>query len=341
MIGTCPDGRESPRSAKVLDLVVTAVLAAAVPAPWAPFASAAVLAQDDFEQTDTTCWGRSRCAGYEVYGAGTGTTSIAVDGIRHSGSRALRVAFTRNEQAGGASMTIEPQEHLFTRYYDYYDQGFDFACGMKVHRLTSQTGEFADFDVISYSTGDTAGAGADYCGTNPMSGLHVGCNGGPHDWGSLFTPVRFERGRWTCVEHEIVLNQVGQSDGLVRLWVDGVLAGEKLGLFIRDASSQGVNRVLFGGWYSNGCAGRNPCVDPATESVRYIDDVVIANERIGCSPVDPVDPDPVDPAPDGGRPSAGVSGGCASGAARIPAALVAVLVAVAFVVRRPSRRQPR
>ena len=41
-----------------------------------------------------------------------------------------------------------------------------------------------------------------------------------------------------------------------------------------------LNWILFGGWYSNGVSG-NPCPNPDTASIRYIDDCVISDAYIG------------------------------------------------------------
>jgi len=69
----------------------------------------------------------------------------------------------------------------------------------------------------------------------------------------------FARGRWYAVETEIKLNTPGQSDGLLRIWIDGKLIAEKTQMNITGSVASPINRVMFGGWYSSSAAGRNPC----------------------------------------------------------------------------------
>ena len=56
--------------------------------------------------------------------------SLNVGGISRSGKQSLRVQFTRNEDYGGTWRKADGR-HIFSRFYDYYDSGFDFAAGMK------------------------------------------------------------------------------------------------------------------------------------------------------------------------------------------------------------------
>jgi hypothetical protein len=48
----------------------------------------------------------------------------------------------------------------------------------------------------------------------------------------LTSKTKWPLGRWVSVEEEIILNDVGKKDGVIRVWLDGELAGEnaKLGL---------------------------------------------------------------------------------------------------------------
>lgn len=71
------------------------------------------------------------------------------------------------------------------------------------------------------------------------------------------------------------LNTPGQANGWVRLTLDGDVIAERTGLEIRDNAAHKFNNVMFGGWYSNGAAGQNPSIDPATASTKLIDDVKI------------------------------------------------------------------
>ena len=108
-------------------------------------------------------------------------------------------------------------------------------------------------------------------------------NGGFNDWGGHYADLSFKRETWYCLEHEIKLNDPGLSNGEARIWVDGVLKVEAKNLKIREKKEHKLNLVLFGGWYSNGALGINPQPNPEQKSDRYIDDVVVSSQRIGCN----------------------------------------------------------
>ncbi len=260
-------------------------------------AAAQVIIQDDFEAADANCWSGpedSKCGAWTIYGH---RTSLAVGDIRHSGSRALKITFTGNEDAGGGLVSFPEESHIFTRYYDYYANSFDFACGMKVHRMSSfnEGAGINFFDTIDVLWGKGGGASErDFCGINEPDHIGYGGNGGPVDWNGFDGNPGMVRQTWYCVEHELRLNDPGSSNAEVRVWVDGQPVIQATGFDIRASLTAGLDSVLFGGWYSNGCGGQNPCPDPIVPSIRYIDDVVVGKSRIGCLG---------SPSPDGGAVS--------------------------------------
>lgn len=56
--------------------------------------------------------------------------------------------------------------------------------------------------------------------------------------------LELPRGRWAAVEQETVLNTPGQADGVVRMWVDGVLAYERNGLTLRKSEKARFSGIL-------------------------------------------------------------------------------------------------
>lgn len=248
----------------------------------------------DLEGLDANCFlapPSPGCSGWTgIRNAGT----ITLSGEKtHTGKSALRIEFLKNEDYGGAYRKTEGR-HIFTRFYDYYDVGFDFAAGMKIHRLTSfnEARQLNDYDIILQLKAEEPGA--NYCGPTDAKWIALTYNGGPVDWGSVearFTPAR---GRWYSIETEVKLNTPGLSDGEARLWIDGRIVAEKRGMNLVGAITAPINNVMFGGWYSNAAAGKNPCPDPVAPSRRYVDDAAIAGAYIG-----PVaggsTPDPIPP----------------------------------------------
>jgi hypothetical protein len=246
-------------------------------------ARAQLIFQDDFEGSDPSCWSSrpaAGCGGWtSIQDAGI---ALVTTGEAHSGKRSLRLTFAKDEEFAGANRTVSAR-HIFTRFYEYYDENFDFANGMKIHRLSAYDAsrQLNDFDIILYSKAE---GGPNFCGKTDAHYLNLTYNGGPVDWGLVGGILQTQRKRWYCIETEVNLNTPGKSDGEVRIWVDGKLFAEKKGMNISGSIASPINRVMFGGWYSNGAAGKNPCPNPANPSIRYVDDVAISGSYIGTIP---------------------------------------------------------
>lgn len=56
---------------------------------------------------------------------------------------------------------------------------------------------------------------------------------------------RFTPGRWTQIAEEVAVNTPGQSDGSIRVWVDGQLVIERTDLDVREQPQTGVDGLLF------------------------------------------------------------------------------------------------
>jgi hypothetical protein len=80
--------------------------------------------------------------------------------------------------------------------------------------------------------------------------------------------------RWYGAEQYIKLNTPGQSDGIMRAWIDGKPAFEKTGVRFRDVDSLKIEMV----WLNVYQGGTKPA---KTEDHMYIDNVVIARNYIG------------------------------------------------------------
>lgn len=275
----------------VIVLFLIPMMAQAAPAPGTakhpataqPEASAAspILYASDLEDQEAACWSRrprAGCLGWS--GIRDACFNLCVGEMSHTGAKALKITFAANEDYGGAYRAVDGR-HLFTRFYDYYSPGFDFAAGMKIHRLSSfdAAAQKNEFDIILQLKADEPRS--NNCGLTEAKWLALSYNGGPVDWGSVegrFSPVR---GRWYLVETEVKLNTPGFSDGEARVWIDGKVVLERRGMNISGKVASPINSVLFGGWYSNSAAGRNPCPNPFGPSIRYIDDPAISSAYIG------------------------------------------------------------
>lgn len=54
----------------------------------------------------------------------------------------------------------------------------------------------------------------------------------------------FPRGRWIALEQEVVLNQPGQKNGIMRIWVNGALRFEKSNVIVRDPAPAAITGVM-------------------------------------------------------------------------------------------------
>lgn len=87
------------------------------------------------------------------------------------------------------------------------------------------------------------------------------------------TPVA--RGQWQCVEIRVALNSAGNEDGIFQMWIDDQLVAESQTLnWLGSYDDFGINAVSIESYWNSG--------SPTGQS-RYIDSLVIAKQRIGCT----------------------------------------------------------
>jgi hypothetical protein len=239
----------------------------------------------DFESENATCWGTRNSSGYTTSPCGAWASvgkfpaSLVTGEKARSGTRAFKATFGTNEDSAMARLTTDVN-HVFVRFYEYYDTDFDFAAGMKTLRLQSfnEAAGVNYYDLIAYSTAVPTSGSYDHCGINNMRSIALSRNGS-FRWAE--PNLSLQRNRWYAIETEVKLNTPGVSNGEVRMWVDGQNIMQVTGIDIRGTDTHNINRISIGGWYSNGAGGNNPCPNPAVASRRYIDDVVVATQYIG------------------------------------------------------------
>lgn len=82
-----------------------------------------------------------------------------------------------------------------------------------------------------------------------------------------------QAGRWVCVEAHVKLNTPGQKDGIMRLWVDGLLQCDRKALDWRGTYTEhGINAVFLEAYWNKG--------SPVEQS-RWYDDFVVSTKPIG------------------------------------------------------------
>lgn len=251
---------------------------------------------NNFEAEDQACWSQhlSSGSGFNVPGCGdfieighrdSILLSNSVNAL--SGNKALRISYFNNEDRGQAILPIAGADYVRTTQHLFFNQSYDFAFGEKFHRIYSYNpiADRVNFDIVAVIKGRPLPglSDRDMSGINDSEELSLRYNGdlvGNLDWGSAASDyINLERERWYQFTTEIQLNQVGQSDGFVRLFMDGSLIAARSGLQIRSSEDHLINSVLFGGWYSNGVLG-NPSINPAAPTSFLIDDISVSTSSV-------------------------------------------------------------
>lgn len=162
---------------------------------------------------------------------------------------------SRKDQAalGGtqffADLDMPPQDAVRLSYYVRFSKDFDFVKGGKLPGLFG--GTVTDGREIPDGTNGFStrymwrknGRGEVYSYL-PSSREH-GTSLGRGNW-------RFERETWHHLEQEVVLNQPGQRDGRIRVWVDGEKVLDQGGLTFRTTENLKIEGILFSTFFGGG-----------------------------------------------------------------------------------------
>ncbi|GIZ52513.1 polysaccharide lyase [Noviherbaspirillum aridicola] len=80
----------------------------------------------------------------------------------------------------------------------------------------------------------------------------------------------FKKGVWHRVVQEVVLNDPGQANGVVRMWFDGVAVGEATGLVVRTDDALKVDGMFFDVFYGGNDDTWAPSVDTTIEFADFV-----------------------------------------------------------------------
>jgi hypothetical protein len=244
---------------------------------------AGVIYSNNFDNEKVGCWNdvkkqwRSNCG--DFYGIGSyDRMKLSTAHVRSGTYAALQTA-KYNENRGQAYIQLaDPMsqtsgyDELYIRIWNYFtgdDGTYDHGWQPKIMRVYSSDGSKTAFDIVSCLM--------DLDGDRDSEYIKVAFNGGPVNWGQPSGSYRAPNNQWVSFELHIKLNTPGLSNGLVELFVDGDKKVSKSNINIRGNYKYKMNRVLVGGWYSNGG------VNSDQNNYRYMDDLVISTEYIGNS----------------------------------------------------------
>ncbi len=92
----------------------------------------------------------------------------------------------------------------------------------------------------------------------------------------------FEAGTWYHLQHRVVMNTIGQHDGIIQAWLDGVMVLDLQNLRFRDAPTDPdktplqINQMYFSTFFG----GKGSQWEPTKDERIYFDDFVISTEFI-------------------------------------------------------------
>ena len=178
-----------------------------------------------------------------------------------------------NNKPGGISLpwtpsTIEQPNAACLSYDVFLPADFDFNNGGTLPGLFGTTSAGLYSDVPRFSSNL-----AWYIGGAPKLYLETKTSDGPQ--GALYDTYEsvIARGRWVRVDQEVILNAPDQSDGIVRLWLDGKLETDVRGAALRTSSAMTIagvaGDVYYGGSTTFGKAATDTTVWLSPFEIRW------------------------------------------------------------------------
>jgi len=169
---------------------------------------------------------------------------------RHSTSQFLRINFPegslnkgRKFHNGGIHFTsdLPESDSLYLRYYIRLGQYFPIRNTIILPGLSFQDKNYktsTDFNVVINSEGKP-GISFQSLQGNKITNL------------ASIEVFLLEKNKWYCIEQRIKLNEIGSSNGELKLWIDGVLVMGKSNLNLKTSSYQKLNAINFSAFIKN------------------------------------------------------------------------------------------
>lgn len=174
----------------------------------------------------------------------------------------MRVTYPVNEAEGGIMVRVDYPERVMAECDLLFERPFDFPQGLKIFRIQSfDEGQGVNnWDVILVARGAESQGGI-----NPMLSLEAARNAGAW-WGSA--QFAFREDVWYRLGIELRKGQAARpKSGMLRVTVDGKPVLDLASVEVISGSGHfadgRINRLHYGGWYSNG-AKANPFPNPVS-----------------------------------------------------------------------------
>lgn len=142
-------------------------------------------------------------------------------------------------------------------YSVFLPKGFEFKIAGYLPGLFGAT-DLADLDAPKPGSGFAARVGWAPGGD---AGIEVRSPTTEGYWQGAKALSTWPTGRWLAVEQEVQINTPDQADGILRLWVNGNLIVQNLGVTLRNGSDSGFSGVVADVGYARGAS------DPANVKI--------------------------------------------------------------------------
>jgi len=207
--------------------------------------------------------------------------------VEENGNKFLRVKYPRNSYSpngvkkenapwGGAQFISDIGLHdsLRLRYYVRFDKRFDFVKGGKLPGLCGGTANSG-----GHIPNGTDGFSTRFMWRATGSGELYAYMPDSQEWGTSLgrDNWQFKRGTWQLVEHQLVLNNPGSSNGIVRVWIDGELVLEQKELLFRTTTVLKIDGIFFSTFFG----GNDNTWATPFDTYADFDDFAVSESYIG------------------------------------------------------------
>lgn len=232
----------------------------------APVSTQEIYFQDDFESGNLAAWD-------SVVGGANVTASTT---FPRTGTYSLQIYYQKvgvGDVNRYVRKSLSPnREHVFARGYVYHKTPEPGAVKHPIQRKLFYF--LSSLDSSGWWLVLTSDSQADGGIT-----LRVSTNDSNYGGSAATISPQWDSGdyfwdNWAAVEMEVAVNTPGASDGVVNVWIDGILRISSTTAHIRGTDTGGLQNMRFGVQTDN--TGTN-----TVEEYRYWDDIVIAKEYIG------------------------------------------------------------
>ncbi len=197
----------------------------------------------------------------------------------------LECTIAGNESYYGFTETVSYTREVYIKQDVKFSADFDFGQGQKIMRVRSFNGVTNDWDFIAQIT-STGNSNPGQAGRNDSYQITFSRNSGS-TWGTV--NKTFVRSQWYSFMYRFYLNSAqGVADGVFQCWLDGVLIANYTSLDLVGGGTYNstINRILWGGWYSNGAGGNpNAAPEPVTSGVPGSISYQIRNASRSTAPI--------------------------------------------------------